>query len=57
MSFGLVLALTQHEVADLDGRVRSAFTMGLVGVLALVASATGAWHLPDAPAGWGGCWR
>src|SRR5262245_56923292 len=30
-SFGLVLALTQHEVADLDGRLRSAFTMGLVG--------------------------
>jgi drug/metabolite transporter (DMT)-like permease len=55
VSFGLVLALTQHEVADLDGRVRSAFTMGLVGVLAAVAaSATGAWHWPDAPAGWGG---
>jgi drug/metabolite transporter (DMT)-like permease len=55
MSFGLVLALTQHEVADLDGRVRSAFTMGLVGVLAaLVASAAGEWRWPDAAAGWGG---
>jgi drug/metabolite transporter (DMT)-like permease len=55
VSFGLVLALTQHEVAALDGRVRSAFTMGLVGVLAaLVASATGAWQWPDGAAGWGG---
>ena len=55
VSFGLVLALTQHEVADLDGRVRSAFTMGMVGVLAaLIASATGTWQWPDAPAGWAG---
>jgi len=55
VSFGLVLALTQHEVADLDGRVRSAFTMGMVGVLALVAAlATDALRWPDAPAGWGG---
>lgn len=34
-SFGLVLALTQHEVAALDGRARSFVTMALVGVLAL----------------------
>ncbi len=55
LSFGLVLALTQHEVADLDGRVRSAFMMGMVGVLAaLFASATGGWHWPAAAAGWGG---
>lgn len=55
VSFGLVLALTQHEVADLDGRVRSAFTMGMVGLLAAaVATTTGAWHWPDAPAGWVG---
>jgi drug/metabolite transporter (DMT)-like permease len=55
VSFGLVLALTQHEVADLDGRVRSAFTMGMVGVLAaLYASATGGWQWPAAAAGWGG---
>ena len=37
-SFGLVLALTQHEVAALDGRVRSAFTMLLVGLLALAGA-------------------
>jgi drug/metabolite transporter (DMT)-like permease len=54
-TFGLVLALTQHEVADLDGRVRSAFTMGMVGVLALLAAlVSGGLHWPDAPAGWGG---
>jgi drug/metabolite transporter (DMT)-like permease len=55
MSFGLVLALTQHEVADLDGRTRSAFTMALVGVLALaVALATDGLRWPSAAAGWGG---
>lgn len=54
-TFGLVLALTQHEVADLDGRVRSAFTMAVVGLLALVAAlAQGGLHWPDAPAGWWG---
>jgi drug/metabolite transporter (DMT)-like permease len=54
-SFGLVLALTQHEVADLDGRLRSAFTMAVVGVLALAAAlAGGGLHWPDAPAGWWG---
>ena len=37
-TFGLVLALTQHEVADLDGRLRTAITMGIVGVLALLGS-------------------
>jgi drug/metabolite transporter (DMT)-like permease len=55
VSFGLVLALTQHEVADLDGRVRSAFTMAMVGVLALVAAlATDGLRWPGAPAGWAG---
>jgi drug/metabolite transporter (DMT)-like permease len=53
--FGLVLALTQHEVADLDGRVRSAFTMWVVGGLALIAAlSAGGLRWPDAPAGWGG---
>ena len=55
LSFGLVLALTQHEVAELDGRVRSAFTMGIVGLLAaLFAFASGGWHWPAAAPGWGG---
>ena len=54
-SFGLVLALTQHEVADLDGRLRTAITMGIVGVLALLGSFTqGGLHWPNATAGWWG---
>jgi drug/metabolite transporter (DMT)-like permease len=54
-TFGLVLALTQHEVADLDGRLRTAITMGIVGVLALGGSFTqGGLHWPDATAGWWG---
>ena len=54
-TFGLVLALTQHEVADLDGRLRTAITMGIVGVLAWLGTCTqGGLHLPNAPAGWWG---
>jgi drug/metabolite transporter (DMT)-like permease len=53
--FGLVLALTQHEVAGLDGRLRTAITMAIVGGLALVgALARGGLHWPDAIAGWWG---
>jgi drug/metabolite transporter (DMT)-like permease len=53
--FGVVLALTQHEVAALDGRLRTAITMAIVGVLALVAALAGSGlHWPDAPAGWWG---
>jgi drug/metabolite transporter (DMT)-like permease len=54
-TFGLILALTQHEVAALDGRLRSAITMGIVGVLAgTFALAGGGLHLPTAAAGWVG---
>jgi drug/metabolite transporter (DMT)-like permease len=54
-TFGLALVLTQHEAGDLDGRVRTASTMALVGVLALAGVAVqGGFHLPDAPAGWWG---
>jgi drug/metabolite transporter (DMT)-like permease len=53
--FGAALALTQHEVAQLDGRVRTAITMSLVGLLALVAvQLQGGFHLPQAAAGWWG---
>jgi drug/metabolite transporter (DMT)-like permease len=53
--FGLVLVLTQHEAADLDGRLRTAITMALVGVLALAAAIVqGGLHWPQAPAGWWG---
>jgi drug/metabolite transporter (DMT)-like permease len=54
-TFGLVLAMTQHSVADLDGRLRTAITMAIVGVLALGGALAGAGlHWPDAPAGWWG---
>ena len=54
-TFGLVLALTQHEVAALDGRLRTTLTMIIVGVLALAgALAQGGLHWPNAAAGWWG---
>ncbi len=54
-SFGLALVLTQHEAADLDGRLRSATTLGLAGMLALGMVATqGGLHMPQAAAGWWG---
>ncbi len=53
--FGLALVVTQHEAAEVDGRVRTACTMGQVGLLALAGVAVqGGFHLPDAPAGWAG---
>ena len=54
-TFGLALVITQHEAADVDGRVRTATTMGMAAVVALIAlTAQGGLHLPTAPAGWGG---
>lgn len=54
-TFGLALVLTQHEAADLDGRVRTATTMGITGIVALaMVFSRGGFHLPTAPAGWGG---
>jgi drug/metabolite transporter (DMT)-like permease len=54
-TFGLALVLTQHEAAGVDGRVRTATTMGLAALVALTTvGAQGGFHLPTAPAGWGG---
>lgn len=51
--FGIALALTQHEVAALDGRLRSALTMAQVGVMALAGAAvTGGLQGPADAAGW-----
>jgi drug/metabolite transporter (DMT)-like permease len=53
--FGLALVLTQHEAGDLDGRLRTASTMGLVTVMALMGVAMqGGFHLPQAAPGWWG---
>jgi drug/metabolite transporter (DMT)-like permease len=54
-SFGLALVLTQHEANDLDGRVRTATTMGIAAVVALAnIGVQGGFHLPHAVAGWWG---
>ena len=54
-TFGMALVLTQHEAADLDGRVRTVSTMGIVAVLACAgALAQGGFHLPQASVGWWG---
>jgi drug/metabolite transporter (DMT)-like permease len=54
-TFGLALVLTQHEAADVDGRVRTLTTMTLVGLFALAGvSVQGGFHLPQAAAGWWG---
>ena len=55
ISFGLALVWTQHEAGDLDGRLRTATTMGLVGLLALTAvGVQGGFHWPQAAPGWWG---
>ncbi|MCW5628413.1 MAG: DMT family transporter [Rhodoferax sp.] len=54
-TFGAALVFTQHEAADVDGRVRTATTLGLAGVIALAGvTVQGGFHLPTAPAGWWG---
>jgi drug/metabolite transporter (DMT)-like permease len=54
-TFGLALVLTQHEAGDVDGRVRTATTMAMAGLVALATvTLQGGFHLPTAPAGWGG---
>ena len=54
-TFGVAMVLTQHEAADVDGRVRTAITLGIVGMLAASAAlAQGGFHLPDATPGWWG---
>ncbi len=54
-TFGLALVLTQHEAGDLDGRLRTATTMAIVAVMALIAAtAQGGLALPTAPMGWWG---
>ncbi|HEX7440564.1 MAG TPA: DMT family transporter [Caldimonas sp.] len=54
-TFGMALVLTQHEAGDLDGRLRTASTMGWVALMALAGVATqGGFHLPLAASGWWG---
>ena len=54
-TFGLALVVTQHGAGDVDGRVRSATTMIMASLVALASvGVQGGFHLPTAPAGWGG---
>ena len=54
-TFGLALVITQHEAADVDGRLRTFTTMGTVAILAAVVALTqSGLHLPNASAGWWG---
>lgn len=54
-TFGLALVMTQHEAADIDGRVRTATTMTMAGLVALATVASqGGFHLPQATPGWWG---
>ena len=54
-TFGLALVLTQHEAGDVDGRVRTATTMGMAAIVALITvGVQGGFHLPQAPPGWWG---
>jgi drug/metabolite transporter (DMT)-like permease len=54
-TFGLALVITQQETAEVDGRVRTATTMTVAGLIALaMVGAQGGFHLPQAAAGWGG---
>lgn len=54
-TFGLALVLTQHEAGDVDGRVRTATTMTIAGIVALASvAAQGGFHLPTATPGWWG---
>lgn len=54
-TFGLALVMTQHETADVDGRVRTAATMGMATLVALAGVAVqGGFRFPAADAGWWG---
>ena len=54
-TFGLAMILTQREAGDVDGRLRTASTMAITGLIALaVVTAQGGFHLPQATPGWWG---
>ena len=54
-TFGLALVLTQHEAGALDGRVRTAASMGIVALIALAGvGVQGGFHWPQAAPGWWG---
>lgn len=55
LAFAVVLLLTPRWLGDVDGRVRTLWTMATVAVVTLVAGLAGAgFAWPREPAGWGG---
>jgi drug/metabolite transporter (DMT)-like permease len=51
--FDSALVFTQHELGQLDGRVRSFCTLAIAGVLALASGTLhGGFHFPNATVGW-----
>jgi drug/metabolite transporter (DMT)-like permease len=54
-TFALAMVLTQHEALVVDGRVRTAFTLGMVLILtSIFALSTGDWSMPKSAIGWWG---
>lgn len=54
-TFGCALVLTQHGTQGLDGRLRTACTMGIVALLAMLGVGfQGGFQLPQSPVGWWG---
>lgn len=54
-TFALAMVITQHEIGDIDGRVRTAITLGTVTLLtSLLALFTDGWSLPVSATGWWG---
>lgn len=54
-TFGMALVLIQHEAHDVDGRLRTASTFWMVGILAFIGTQfMGDFHWPNAIAGWWG---
>lgn len=54
-TFALAMVMTQHELGDVDGRIRSATTMGMAALVGLAMVGTqGGFHWPAAAVGWGG---
>ncbi len=54
-TFALAMVITQHEAVDIDGRVRTVITLGIVTLLtSLLAALSGGWSLPQSSTGWWG---
>lgn len=54
-TFALAMVITQHEAVDIDGRLRTAITLGTVTLLtSALAILSDGWSLPQSSSGWWG---